>query len=151
MTASRPREIANSATGERIRFIRTAEETGGELLVIEARWSRPDHVTPPHVHPAMEERWLVLEGEVGFRIDGVEATACAGEGALAPPGTLHTNWNAGRAPALMRIELRPALRWEEFVRQLFALAGERLEGDAARRSVTELLTEFRAEIQLADA
>ena len=148
MTRSRPREIANTATGERVRFIRTAEETAGELLVIEARWSRPDHVTPPHVHPAMEERWLVLEGQVGFRIDGVESTAGPGDVTLAPPGALHTSWNAGRAPALMRIELRPALRWEEFVRQLFALAGERLEGDTARRSVTELLTEFRAEIEI---
>ena len=44
--------------------------------------------------------------------------------------------------------MRPALRWEEFVRQLFALASESLEGDEAQRSVTELLTEFAAEIEL---
>ncbi len=49
----------------------------------------------------------------------------------------------------MRIEMRPALRWEEFVRQLFALASEGLEGQEAQRSVTELLTEFSDEIDLA--
>ena len=149
MIAERPREIYNAATGETVRFVRTAEETGGELLVLEARWTSPDHVTPAHVHPAMEERWHVLEGVVGFRIDGVESSIGAGETISAEPGAVHTNWNAGRGPALMRIELRPALRWEEFVRQLFALAGEQLSGMAAERSVTELLTEFAAEIELA--
>ena len=148
MSAGRPREIVNAATGESVRFIRTADETGGELLVMEARWTRPRHRTPLHRHPAMEERWLVLEGRVGFRIAGEETVAGPGESVIAPRGSLHANWDAGDEPALMRIELRPALRWEEFVRQLFALAGEDLEGSVAERSITELLTEFEAEIVL---
>ena len=60
MSAERPREIDNAATGETVRFVRTAEETGGELLVLEAVWTDPAHVTPAHVHPTMEERWLML-------------------------------------------------------------------------------------------
>lgn len=119
--------------------------------MLEARWTRPDHVAPPHIHPRMEERWTVLEGRVGFRITGAEAEAAVGDTVVAPPGALHTNWNAAGEPALMRIELRPALRWEEFVRQLFALAGENLQGEAAERAVTELLTEFRAEIVIPPA
>jgi mannose-6-phosphate isomerase-like protein (cupin superfamily) len=142
------REIHNAATGETVRFVRTAEETGGELLVLEAHWTDPGHATPAHVHPAMEERWRVLEGEVGFRIGAHEMTAGPGDTVIARPGVLHTNWNQGGVPAVMRIEMRPALRWEEFVRQLFALASESLEGDEAQRSVTELLTEFAAEIEL---
>lgn len=51
------REIENPATGERIVFRRTAEETGGELLEMDDFWARTDHQTPEHVHPAMEERW----------------------------------------------------------------------------------------------
>ena len=151
MSAGRARQIHNAATGEDVRFIRTADETAGELLVIEAHWTRAEHRTPLHAHPAMEERWLVLEGRVGFRIGGEECVIGPGERAVAPPGTMHTNWNAGEGPALMRIELRPAMRWEEFVRQLFALAGEELEGAAAQRSVTELLSEFSAEIVLSEA
>ena len=50
----------------------------------------------------------------------------------------------------MQIEMRPALRWEEFVRQLFALASESLEGDTAQRSVTELLTEFASRDRAAE-
>src|SRR5205085_135366 len=48
-------EIANPVTGERIRFVRTAADTGGELLEIEDTWPvgrRP----PPHAHPEMEAR-----------------------------------------------------------------------------------------------
>ena len=56
----RSREIHNAATGETVTFTRTADETGGELLVMEANWTDPKHVTPPHVHPAMEERWQCL-------------------------------------------------------------------------------------------
>lgn len=144
----RSREVHNAVTGETVRFILTAEESGGELLVLEARLPSPDHVTPAHVHPAMEERWKVLEGTVGFRIDGTETIAGAGETVTASAGTLHTNWNAGDRPVLMRIEMRPALRWEEFIRQLFALAGEGLEGEPARRSVAEILGEFAPEIEL---
>jgi hypothetical protein len=96
----------------------------------------------------MEERWRVLEGEVAFRIGAHEMTAGPDDTVIARAGVLHTNWNQGGVPAVMRIEMRPALRWEEFVRQLFALASESLEGEEARRSVTELLTEFAAEIEL---
>jgi quercetin dioxygenase-like cupin family protein len=149
--SERPREVENALTGETVRFIRTGDETGGELLVMEAHWSSPKHETPAHVHPAMEERWHVLEGRVGFRIGDEEVTAGPGEQVSAPPGVLHTNWNVGGGPALMRIEMRPPLRWEEFVRQLFALASEGLEGAVAQRSVTELLSEFAPEIELAPA
>jgi mannose-6-phosphate isomerase-like protein (cupin superfamily) len=144
----RSREIANSATGETVRFVRTAAETGGELLVMEARWSNPQHATPPHLHPTMEERWHVLEGKVAYLIGGEETVAGPGDQVTAPAGVMHSNRNVGGAPALIRIEMRPALRWEEFIRQLFALASEGFEGTEAQRSITELVTEFSAEIEV---
>jgi hypothetical protein len=42
--------VKNGATGERVRFILTATETGGELLVMEDHWTRPGHAVPRHVH-----------------------------------------------------------------------------------------------------
>lgn len=146
---SRPREIENAATGEIVCFVRTGEETGGELLVMEDRWTRSDHEVPAHMHPSMEERWQVIEGSIGYRVDGKERIVGPGESVVAPPGTEHSSWNAGNAPALVRIEMRPALRWEEFIRQLFALAGEGFEDEAGQRSFNELFSEFAPEIQLA--
>lgn len=146
MIGEESREVRNARTGESVRFIRTGEETGGELLVMEDRWARADHSTTRHSHPSMEERWEVLEGTVGFQIGERELEAGPGQIVIAPAGATHTAWNAGTEPVLMRIEMRPAMRWESFVRQLFALAGEELDDATGERSVVELLTEFAPEV-----
>ena len=141
--------VKNGATGERVRFILTATETGGELLVMEDHWTRPGHVVPRHVHPGIEERWTVIQGTVAYNVDGVETIAGPGDTVVAPAGTPHSARDAGNAEVLVRIEMRPPLRWEDFVRQLFALANETLEDDVAARSILELFGEFQPEIELA--
>jgi mannose-6-phosphate isomerase-like protein (cupin superfamily) len=127
--------VENAATGERITFVQTAAETGGELLVMESVWPRPGHRAPAHVHPAMEERWEVLAGRAAFRIGEEERELGPGEAAVAPPGTPHLAWNPTEGEVRLRIEMRPALRWEEFVERLFA--GE---------PPAELLREFSREV-----
>jgi quercetin dioxygenase-like cupin family protein len=109
----------NPLTGEEITFV---SETP-DLLVMESVWPRPGRRALEHVHPGMEERWEVLEGTAGFRIAGVETLCGAGESAVAAPGVPHEAWNAGEGPARVRIEMRPALRWREFVERLFANGG----------------------------
>ena len=127
--------IENPATGERIVFLRTAAETDGELLEMDAHWTQPGHRAAEHVHPEMEERWEVVSGRAGFRIGGVESEAGPGESVVAPAGVAHLAWNAADGPTHVRIQMRPALRWEEFVRRLFA--GEDVVG---------LLREFPREV-----
>lgn len=131
-------EIAvNEATGERVTFVQTAADTGGELLELELVWPRPGQRAPAHVHPEMEERYEVLEGTAAFRIGEEERTARAGEVVTVPPGTRHLAWNPTEEPVRLKVEFRPALRWEDFVVRLFA--GEEPVGD--------LLREFAREIQ----
>jgi mannose-6-phosphate isomerase-like protein (cupin superfamily) len=128
--------IENPATEERIVFLRTAADTGGELLEMDAHWPRPGQRAAEHVHPEMEERWEVVSGRAGFRIGGVESFAGPGESVVAAPGVPHLAWNASDGPTHVRIQMRPALRWEEFVERLFA--------DPSK--VVELLREFPREI-----
>jgi uncharacterized RmlC-like cupin family protein len=72
----------------------------------------------------MEERWTVVDGHAAFRIgDGEEVTAGPGETVIAPPGVPHVAWNPTEDPVRVRIEMRPALRWREFVERLFAAGG----------------------------
>ena len=111
--------IVNPATGEQIRFL----DESPELLVMESRWPRAGHRAPAHVHPGMEERWTVLEGTAAFRIGGEERVAGPGEEVVAPPGVAHVAWNPTEDPVRLRIEMRPALRWREFVERLFAAGG----------------------------
>jgi quercetin dioxygenase-like cupin family protein len=133
--------IENPATGERITFVRTAADTGGELLVLESTWTRPGRRTAEHVHPEMEERFEVLEGEACFRIAGEERSAGVGEVVAVPPGTPHVAWNPRDAQARLRLEFRPALRWEDCVDELFALARE-----GRMHELPELMSRFPREI-----
>jgi quercetin dioxygenase-like cupin family protein len=115
--ASEP--IENPATGERIAFV---SETP-ELLVMESVWTRPGHRAAEHRHPGMEERWEVLEGAAAFRIGGEEHHVGPGGAVVAPPGVPHVAWNPTEGQVRLRIEMRPALRWREFVERLFAAGG----------------------------
>ena len=126
--------IENPHTGERIEFISESRE----LLVMEATWPRPGRRAPAHAHPGMEERWTVLKGRAAFRLGDEELEAGEGETVIAPAGVLHEAWNPDDAPARVRIEMRPALRWREFVERLLS-GGEEPRG---------LLVEFQAEIRL---
>lgn len=128
--------LVNPATGEHLVFVRTAADTGGELLEMENLWVRPDHRTAPHVHPKMEETWEVLSGRAGFRIGDEELHAGPGDTVVAPPGTPHWGWNESGGQTALLITMRPALRWEEFVVRMFA----------APDRVVELLPEFPDEI-----
>ena len=133
--------IENPLTGERITFVRTAADTGGEVLELESTWAWAGRRTPEHVHPEMEERFEVLEGEARIRVAGEERPVRTGEVVRVPPGTPHEAWNPAENTARLRLEFRPALRWEEFVDRLFALAREDRMSEVPR-----LMSEFPREI-----
>ena len=126
--------IENDRTGELIEFV---VETP-ELLRMEVTWTRPGTRAMRHAHPGMEERWEVLEGRAAFEIDGVSLESEPGSWVIAPQGRPHLAWNPSDEPVRLRIEMRPALRWAECVRRLFA-------GD----DHVQLLEEYSEEIVLA--
>ena len=115
-------ELVNAITGERIVFRKTAADTEGRLLEMDDFWTQPGHRTLEHIHPEMQERWEVIGGAACFRIAGNEWIAGPGEVVIAPAGVPHMAWNLDDGPVHLRIQMRPALRWEQFVERLFALA-----------------------------
>ena len=142
-------ELFNSLTAERIVFRKTAEETDGALLEMDDYWEAPGHRAPEHIHPQMQERWEVIAGCARFRIDGVERSAGPGEVVIAPPGVRHMAWNPGTESVHLRIQMRPALRWETFVERLFALLSGPMGSTAeAGEALLELMRGFPAEIAL---
>jgi quercetin dioxygenase-like cupin family protein len=100
-------------------------------------WPRPGHRAIAHIHPGMQERWEVVRGRAGFDIDGVVTEVGPGEAVVAEAGQRHLAWNASDTEAELRIEMRPALRWTEFVRRLFG--GE---------PPATLLAEFAPEVRI---
>jgi quercetin dioxygenase-like cupin family protein len=114
--------LENPVTGEVLIFHRTSSETGGEAVLVETIVRSGGFVAEEHVHPYQSERFEVLEGELGLRIDGEELVARAGEVATVDAGRPHRFWNAGEGEARFLCEVRPALEFESLIETMFGLA-----------------------------
>lgn len=112
----------NPVTGERGVVRVGTEDSGGELLVAELFIRPGGAVAGEHVHPVIEEHFTVLRGRVGFRVDGREMIAPVGERFHVAPGVAHDWWNAGDEEAHVIVEISPAARFEEAIRNSFGLA-----------------------------
>jgi quercetin dioxygenase-like cupin family protein len=114
--------IENPVTGERGVVRVGTEDSGGGLLVADLYIKPGGAVTGEHVHPAMEERFTVMRGRVGFRIDGREYIAKLDQRLVVPAGVAHDWWNAGGEEAHVVVEVNPGERFEEMISNLFGLA-----------------------------
>jgi mannose-6-phosphate isomerase-like protein (cupin superfamily) len=114
--------IEHPVTGERMTFLKTSRETGGEYVLVELELAAGGHVAAAHVHPNQEETFEVLEGRVGFKAGEREAIVLAGGTITVPRGTPHKFWNAGEETARFRTEVRPALQFEQLIETMFTLA-----------------------------
>lgn len=128
--------LVNARTGEVVEIVSESPE----LLVLRATWPTSGNRVLPHLHPGMQERWEVLEGRARIDVDGVRSELGPGESVVAEPGQVHLAVNGGDVPAVVQIEMRPALRWAQFVQRLFA-------GDPP----AELLAEFADEVRVPGA
>src|SRR4051794_18487460 len=100
--------------GVLLKFVQTAAESGGALHVQEARYP-PSSTRPPlHRHPRQDERFVILEGALQFRIGDEDPRVAAGQEIAVLRGALHSAYNPGDSPALAVWETRPALRTGEF-------------------------------------
>ncbi len=64
-------------------------------------------VVGEHLHPALVERFTVLEGELTLKRDGETSVLREGGTALIDAGVWHDWWNAGDRDARARVEVTP--------------------------------------------
>jgi hypothetical protein len=121
--------ITHAKTGERITFLQDDPLVMTDELP--AGGGRPRE----HVHPSQTESFEVVSGSYTLVVGGEERMLGPGDTGEVPPGAAHCGWT--QDGAVLRITFTPALRWEQFVRRLFA-------GEPAAR----LLHHFRDEIRL---
>ena len=114
--------LENPVTGERFTFTDTAASTSGELLAFDLALRIGGAVPIPHVHPIQTERFEVREGLMRFRIRLRTRLAGPGEVVEVAPGVLHSFANAGQTEARVHVEVRPALRMEEMLEEVVAIA-----------------------------
>ena len=115
--------IENPVTGERITFLRTSRDTGGEYVLIEAAVA-PGGGVARHVHPYQTEEFKVQSGSVEFRKDGDKVVAHEGDSVTVEPGTIHRFKNVGVSEARFTAKVSPALEFESFLETMFALAAD---------------------------
>jgi quercetin dioxygenase-like cupin family protein len=110
-------QIESPSMGLRVVWREVAEDVLAFDLVMRA--GAP--VIPLHVHPRQEERITVLSGTVRSRSGGREQLLGVGDVVITPPGEAHTIEPAHGEDAEVRAELRPPLRYGEFMERSFAL------------------------------
>jgi quercetin dioxygenase-like cupin family protein len=145
--------LENPASGERITFRRTSASTAGELLAIELELPAGRRVPGgQHIHPEQEERFEVVEGMMRFRLGRKRVVAGPGDVVVVPAGQKHDFANAGDGDALVRVEVRPALKMEQLFETAVGLAeqGRTMLGGIPRPLDLALFTEeFEDEVQAA--
>ena len=92
-------EIVNPHTRQRMVFLETRTETGGQLLRIDSFNPASTPVEGEHVHPFQESGAEVITGSLRFRVGGEERSVKAGESITIPANTPHDFWNDGEEEA----------------------------------------------------
>jgi quercetin dioxygenase-like cupin family protein len=118
--------IEHPITGERITFLRTAEQTDGAYLRIELAVPPGGFVSARHIHPLQEERFLIVTGTFDFTVSGREFRITSSGRTVVPAGALHGWKNGGDAEAVALIDFVPALNAAECFESAFGLAQDGL-------------------------
>lgn len=145
--------LENPASRERITFRQTAAETNGELVAIDLEL--PPRARVPgglHIHPLQEERFEVVRGAMRFRLGRKKIAAGPGTVVVVPPGVPHDFAQAGDEDALVRVEVRPALKMEQLFETAVALAAEgrtMMRGIPKPLELALFVRQFEQEVQAA--
>jgi len=109
--------------------------TRERATILERPWDNPEgrvvaeltalagaRVLGEHLHPALVERFTVLEGELTMKQDGRVSVLQAGETAVVEAGVWHDWWNASDRDARVRVEVTPGERFVHMIETMFGLA-----------------------------
>ena len=110
--------------GLRIKFLRTAADTGGELLEMEVEGCPRGFLSQQHVHGGQVERLEVVSGTLKVVIEGREHVLSQGQSIEVPAGAPHTQVPVGDGRGVVRIQVRPAGRTQAFLERLAELCRE---------------------------
>src|SRR5215207_7718257 len=110
--------LHNPVTGEYARVVEHTEERAvGELLAVPGA-----AVAGPHLHPAQEERFEVLDGLMGYRRGDERGELRAGESVTVPAGVVHDWWNAGDGDLRARVTVAPPGLFAAMIGAVWGLA-----------------------------
>ena len=98
-----------TARGNVMAFKAVAAQTGGDFSLMERTLPPGARRPPAHRHVNCSEAFFVLDGLVGFHVDGADLEGGPGDFLLVPRGAAHTFGNAGTEPARLLVLHAPAM------------------------------------------
>lgn len=115
-------EIVNRVTGDKLRFLPTANETDS----VKIEFTLPPRAAgaPLHYHLKFTEIFTVLDGRLQMTVGATKQTLQPGETLEVKPGTVHGFSNPHDAPVTFTTENLPAAEFEKFIRTMFGLAND---------------------------
>ena len=113
---------ANPVTGERATILELSHQNPDGRVTAELTALVGARVVGEHRHPAIVERFTVLEGELTLKLDGQTTILREGETAVVEAGAWHDWWNASDRDARVRVEITPGERFAQMIETLFGLA-----------------------------
>jgi uncharacterized cupin superfamily protein len=113
----------NKVTGEQAVVLRGDEDGHGQSGLVHLTVQPHGAVAGEHVHPQFRERFQVISGRLGTRVDGVERTLVAGQEATVEVESAHDWWNSGDDEAQVLVEFSPFdPRFELMIGNMYGLA-----------------------------
>lgn len=134
-----PTELAGGSIAVRLR----AEQTNGQLGLIENVIPAGFAGLPLHVHPSFDEAFFILDGELTFRVGDDVFTADPGALAYIPGDVPHTFAELAGAPVRMLLWVTPAGHERYF--ELMAAEMNRPGGRPSPEFFTALMNEHGIE------
>jgi mannose-6-phosphate isomerase-like protein (cupin superfamily) len=140
MNSSSDRVLDCSNLGFVMSIIESSTETKGEKLVMEWKVLPHSSGTPTHVHKHAKEIYEVINGELEILVQNSWHVAKAGDVVRVEKGAAHTFRNVSGEIAVVRNTHSPALRFEQFFRELrdFSNSGNVKDGKLGFKSVISL-------------
>jgi quercetin dioxygenase-like cupin family protein len=112
----------NPVTGERATVLELPWENEAGRATAELTALVGARVMGEHRHPALVERFTVLEGELTMKRQGRTSVLRQGETAVIESGIWHDWWNASDRDARVRVEITPGERFVHMIETFFGLA-----------------------------
>src|SRR3954469_4495405 len=112
----------NPRTGERATILELPPQNPERRVTAELLALVGARVIGEHRHPALVERFTVLEGELTMKRGGQTSTLRQGETATVEPNVWHDWWNASDRDARVRVEVTPGERFAHMIETFFGLA-----------------------------
>ncbi len=121
------RTITNPVIKDEVTFVKTAEETNGEVTELRIVL-QPGGKNDLHYHTSYSETFTALDGKLGVMLSGKEKKILEpGESVFVEKGKPHAFFNSGDSEITFKVELKPGhTGFENSLRIMYGLGNDGL-------------------------